>query len=479
MRNKTQRQVNRFWLFLPIIILSTLLLSIHCHKEIKVEKKQVILISIDTLRGDHLSSYGYYRDTSPNLSRLIEESVYYINAYPNGCWTIPSHMSLLTGTLPSRHGINRDAKTFKSKTYPGLNDSIKSIAEILKSHRVNTIKFAKLADGIGFSKGFNKDNRIDPFSHDKRFNQLLKEIEKHKEQDFFVFIHTWMVHAPYTQSYFLEEGKISREKREYIDNFREAAKRVKGPFEDFKDFLKENNLFNPGDCVALYDSSIRYVDRYIGKFVDKTRQLGIYDNLLLIVFSDHGEHFSEHDPTRYYGNHGSDFYEEFIKVPLVIKYPYAAGTGKIEDPVSLMDVFPTILDFYKIEIPAYVQGASLLRPSHPKNRKYIISESISIRNIERKMIRVGDLKYIITMKKPSGHERVNWDKITKRRLFDLKNDPMEQKDLYGDLKFRALCIKLEKILKKEIADSAGARFKAWTTKVDKDTIKQLEALGYL
>jgi arylsulfatase A-like enzyme len=462
-----------------MIILSTLFLLIHCQKKIEIEKKQIILISIDTLRGDHLSSYGYVRDTSPHLSKLIKESVYYTNAYPNGCWTIPSHMSLLTGTLPSRHGINKDAKSFKSETYPRLSDSIKSIAEVLTSHHVNTIKFANLAGGIGFSKGFNKDNRTDPFNNNKNFDKLLKEVEKNKEEDFFIFIHTWKVHAPYTHSYFLEEGKVCKEKRDYINDFRKAAKKVKDPFEDFKDFLKENNLFNPSDCVALYDSGIRYVDQYIGKLIDKTKQLRIYDNLLFIIVSDHGEHFNEHYAGRFYGNHGSDFYEEFVKVPLIIKYPYSTESKIINHPVSLIDVFPTILDFYRIEIPAFVQGDSLLKPASKRNRKYLISEAVSIEKIERKMIMLGDLKYIITMGNPSKVERVNWNSISQRRLFDLKNDPLEQINLCKDLKFRGISTKLEKRLKKAIENSSKSHFKRKETTIDEKTLEQLEALGYL
>ena len=135
------------------------LLFINCHKEKIIDKKQIILISIDTLRGDHLSSYGYFRNTSPHLSQLIKDSVYYPDAYPNGCWTMPSHMSLLTGTLPSRHGINKDWKTIHNKKYPRLNESLKTIAEILMPLDIKTIKFAQLPNELGFKRGFEINMR--------------------------------------------------------------------------------------------------------------------------------------------------------------------------------------------------------------------------------------------------------------------------------------------------------------------------------
>lgn len=113
-KNKAIYQVKGFVLFLLIFISFNSLSLINCKKSVN-EKKQIILISVDTLRGDHLSSYGYCRNTSPNLSKLIEDSIYFTNAYPNGCWTMPSHISLLTGTLPSRHVINEDWKSIQKK----------------------------------------------------------------------------------------------------------------------------------------------------------------------------------------------------------------------------------------------------------------------------------------------------------------------------------------------------------------------------
>ncbi|MFC1853559.1 sulfatase-like hydrolase/transferase, partial [candidate division CSSED10-310 bacterium] len=100
------------------------------------DKIQIILISIDTLRGDHLGTYGYPRDTSPWMNKLARDSVLYTKAYPNGCWTMPSHVSLFTGTLPSRHFINKDWNGMKNRKYPELNKSLKNIAELLKSHHI-------------------------------------------------------------------------------------------------------------------------------------------------------------------------------------------------------------------------------------------------------------------------------------------------------------------------------------------------------
>jgi arylsulfatase A-like enzyme len=473
----------RLWVFLALVILSASLLYIHCHKKDAARKipgkKQIVLISVDALRADHLGFYGYARDTSPNLSGLVKDSVLYKNAYTNGCWTMPGHMSLLTGTLPSRHGINKDWTSIHNKKYPVLNENINSIAEILKSKQINTIKFAKLPDELGFCRGFDNNTRADPFFKKEKWNKLLKELEDNKEKDFFLFIHTWMVHAPYSNSYYLKHKNIDKEKQKYIDNFRKIKGNSKNLSGDFGAFLRKNRIFKRKHCVALYDSGIRYVDRYIGDIINKTKQLGIYHNLMFIVVSDHGEHFGEHYPKKFYNFHGRNYYEEFIKVPLIIKYPGAVKGKIIDHPVSLIDVLPTILDYYQIKIPAFVQGNSLLEYHQKRNQKYIVSEAVAIAGIERKMIRVGDLKYIITMKDPRKAERVNWDSIAKRELYDLKADPLERNNLYDDLKFRQICIDFEKMLFKIIKDSASKNLRVKETKIKKETLKQLEALGYL
>ncbi len=480
MQTKTKRKLAVLALA-AVTILAASLVSVNCAGKKRKDKTQIILISIDALRGDHLGSYGYSRDTSPNLSRLIDDSVYYTNACANGCWTMPSHMSLLTGTLPSRHGINVDWQSVRSRKYPALNESTKNIAEILKSHNKNirTVKFAKLPGALGFGKGYDRDEPVDPFLHQEKFDMLLEELKNNKEKNFFFFIHTWMVHAPYSNTYFLEEGKIDKEKRDYIDNFRTAGIKEKKLAGDFRDFLKENHLFNTADCVTLYDSGIRYADEYVGKIIKKTKQLGIYDDLMLIVVSDHGEHFSEHFPKQFYNHHGRDFYEEFIKVPVIIKYPHTFKRETIDSPGSLLDIFPTLLDFYDIPPPAFLQGESLLRPPGERNKSYIVSEAVSVAKLEKKMIRVGDLKYIVTMKDPSKPGRTNWDSITGRKLFDLKEDPGEKNNLYKDLKYRQICINLEKTLKRIIKNSARTNVTTKHTEISEETIKQLEALGYL
>jgi arylsulfatase A-like enzyme len=207
--------------------------------------------------------------------------------------------------------------------------------------------------------------------------------------------------------------------------------------------------------------------------------MGIYDNVMIVIVSDHGEHFAEHYPNLFYNYHGKDFYEEFIKIPLIIKYPSGiVKPGKIDYPVSLVDVVPTILDFFKIPVPGFVQGESLWTPWE-KRKKNLVSEATSDRATEKKMIRVGDMKYIVTMKEPFSNDRANWDGVTERRLYDLKNDPGEKNNLYNSLKYKGICVSFEKMLRETIKKSAAANLTTKETPIDQETLNQMKGLGYL
>jgi len=444
------------------------------------EKKQIILFSFDDFRGDHLNAYGYSRDTSPCLSALAKDAAYYKNAYPNGNWTIPSHISLLTGMLPSRHGVNQGSSAYQDKKGAGLSDSIQTLAEVFHAMKVKTLKASYLPAALGFNRGFDLVMSADPFGDEKRFGRLLKMIGDHKNGDFFLFIHTGMAHAPYTYSRFLGRDRLSAEKRKKIDGFRDMH-RGKSNIDlvsAFNAYLKEADLFNADDCQALYDGGIRYVDGYIGRLVESLKALGIYDRAMFVMVSDHGEHFGEHYPAEFCNHHGQDFYEEFLKIPLIFKYPHTAAREVIADPASMIDVMPTILDYYGIAFPPYIQGESLWRKKR-RDRVIVAEATILGKGVERKMILSGGFKYIITMQDTDPRFRINWKKVSERRLFHLPSDPREKTDLSKNPKYIQTGNRLEKMLKEIIRQSAAANFKRKEGVMDKKTLELLKTLGYL
>lgn len=324
--------------------------------------KQIILISIDTLRSDHTTPYGYHRNTSPCLDELSKRATLYEKAYVNGCWTMPSHMTMLTGTLPSRHGINMDWNTFShKKEYPRMNDDVSLVSELLKDEGFYTGKVGKLSDELGFGRGFITNHQVDPFMNQKDFDKIVSQIRENKDKNFFMFIHTWMVHAPYANSFYLdpeEKARLGEEKLGYIDFFRQEARGGTG---GFGMFMRKNGLWNCKNSIDLYDGGIRYVDQQVKLLIDACKELGIFDDVMFIVTSDHGEHFGERSSSRCYDSHGWDFFEELIKVPLIIKYPQQTDAARIPYVVSAVDLVPTILDYHQIAVPDYIQGKSFLK----------------------------------------------------------------------------------------------------------------------
>ena len=450
-------------------------------------KIQIVLISLDALRADHLDCYGYSRITSPHISELAKDSILYKRAYPAGCWTMPSHMSILTGTHPSRHGLNSDwgFYTSKKKEYPVLNNSIKTIAELLNQKKVFSIKIANLPDEIGFARGFSSSYSLDPFQTEENFNILLKQLEDNANNNFLFFIHTWMIHAPYSNTHFLKNKDLNQSKELFINNYRNANGK-NGNVDDFVAFLKENQMYNAGDCLDLYDGGIFYVDHYIGRIIEKCKKLNIYNNTLIILVSDHGEHFDDHFPNNFFGIHGWEFYEEFVKSVFIIKYPEKAKmkypkksiSGTIDWPVSLVDVLPTIMEYYKIPVPSYVQGLSLLKMNEKRSNQFIFSEATCKPGEEKKMILNNHMKYIVTMTNPTGPMRSNWKSIVDRKLFNLLADPFEKNNLATDPQYKPVLDEYERKLILHIYQSAKTDITK-KTKLDKQTIDLLKTLGYI
>jgi arylsulfatase A-like enzyme len=389
-------------------------------------------------------------------------------------------MSILTGTLPSRHGVNMDWSTFEYRfnEYPALKNSVKTIAEVLREVQFYSAKIAKLPDEIGFSRGFSMSLSVDPFQNEAQFQILINQLENNKNKDFFFFIHTWMVHAPYANTYYLAEGKLTDTEKSFVDDYRKNIFADQNDSERFVEFLRQKNIYTREDCVDLYDGSIHMVDQYIGRLLDYCRQSGLYENMMIIITSDHGEHFGEHSPV-FYGCHGSEFFEEYVRTPLIIKYPHERKRQSIKDPVSLIDIFPIVLDYYKIDIPSFVQGRS---PSPTKNliqEPVIISEATSNNKIEKKMIFYKGIKYILSMSEPFGPARTNWNSITERKLFNLVQDPNERRDLYGDPQYKTIGQEYENMLIQTIKASSENSPLSKKTNLSKETIQLLKSLGYI
>ncbi len=320
-------------------------------------RPNIILVTLDTVRADHLSLYGYARKTTPHLDTWAKRGVVFENAITTTSWTLPSHASIFTGLLPHQHGAD---------WYMPLNTRRWTLAEVLASWGYETAGFTSNfvygEAGWGLAEGFHEyeDNRdfllhnlgtlrvgmriIDPLyrrwvlpdSFERRSAQdmnqdILRWVEHRSRRPYFLFINYFDAHDPYLSSpadarHFgaLPPGVI-----------REARYGFEG----------RGTLHLPEAdrqaLVAGYDNSLATLDRGLAELLDMLSRLPDWENTVLVITSDHGEGLGEHGG--YY--HGLDLYNESVRVPLIILGRGVPHGLRIPSAVSTLDVFPTVLRF--------------------------------------------------------------------------------------------------------------------------------------
>jgi arylsulfatase A-like enzyme len=435
----------------------------------------VILISVDTLRADHLGCYGYDRATSSHIDTLASDGVTFLNAYASSPWTLPSHISLMT----SLHGVNHQV-AYEDES---LDPSIPTLADIL---RMNQYYCAALTGGgfvsaqYGFSKGFNSYSdeggilRQDSAEH--LFHSALRWLEREKDKGFFLFLHTFQPHSPYAcptpyRSAFLGENARWR----HIDLISYLGG-MPGIYRE----LPENDRRN---IIDLYDGEIRYTDEtLIGPLIAALKDMGLYDRTLIVFTSDHGEEFFDHHGW----GHGHSLYDESLKVPLIIKFPDSRFQGrKIADMVPLVDIFPTILEEAGIEYADLdIDGQSLfplITGEEKGDRGFLadlaanvlasrIPQRISMSQGKEKLIlnremSPEDLGFFITP--PPVLDPVEF--------YDLAQDPDERRNIVEERAASANRIirRIDEVYK------AARKRKTGKLTMGEELRKQLKALGYI
>jgi len=330
------------------------------------DRPNLILVSLDTLRADHLSAYGDDRDTSPSFDRFAKQSTLFANALSQAPKTAPSHMTLMTGLYPEAHRVeNRFAGT---EEWSGrLSPDLPTLAEILKASGYRTL--ARTGGGnvqgdLGFDRGF--DSYESPLlDAEQLLRSALADVEAlaGRPEPFFVFFHTYALHSPYLPPPAYRDRYADPAYRGAISSDPEA---LTGGSRDYTDlhrqFWKRVERASPADrhrLVDLYDASIRYVDDQLGRFLDGVERTGAAGRTIVVILSDHGEEFGEHG-----GFEHDVLWQELLHVPLLIHVPKELRPGwthrRIPESVGLVDVLPTLLDLLSIPIPDHVQGRSLV-----------------------------------------------------------------------------------------------------------------------
>ncbi len=331
-------------------------------------RPNIVFISIDTLRADHLSAYGYARRTSPNLDQLAADGALFEYAISSTSWTLPSHAAMLTGLVDSVHGA--------TDTDRPLGESRTTLAERLKPLGYTTAGFFAgpyLHPIFGFAQGF--DTYVDCTSyadfntqrasqtgtiegpevwqrsqHDvtnpRLYGEVRKWLDARPARPFFVFVHMWDVHfdfvppPPYDRMFDPDyAGPISG--RNFFFN---PSVNPKMPRRDLE------------HLIALYDGEIAWTDEHVGKLIDDLRRLGVYDDTLFVVTADHGTAFFEHGQRA----HRNGLWDELVHVPLIMRWPGPIAAGlRVRAQVRTIDILPTVLALLDQPHPPEVMGQSL------------------------------------------------------------------------------------------------------------------------
>ena len=409
----------------------------------------VILISYDTLRPDHLGLYGYSRDTSPELDLLGKSAVVFASAVAQSASTYPSHMSL-----------------FQSRHASRVNAEFPMLAQVLRDAGYSTAGFTgggNVSSSFGFSRGFDSYEEV---ARREGLQQLMPRVEswlrEHQDNPFFVFLHTYDVHHPYDppepyQSMFLSEydGPVTGRSTAVILN---KIRRL-GTFADFEGEVE----LSPQDrekVKALYDGGIRYADGYLARIRTLLTESNLWDKTIVVFLSDHGEEFWEHDGVL----HSFTVFQEVIRVPLVIKLPNQRFGGlRVEQQVRLLDVAPTILELLGIAVPETMLGESLTPliggGGVPLTAVSEMEEYKSLIKPPRKLIVDASTRHL--------------------SLYDLSQDPSETTDISeansGEARqlYRDLAAELES---SDFGDVSGI---ATEPPSDEKLVDQLRALGYV
>ena len=362
----------------------------------------VILISIDTLRADRLGAYGYARDTSPALDSLASEGIVFEHVVAESPWTLPSHVTMLSGVHPDHHGVNLP------DLRPGRD--LPNLPEMLSERGYLTLGFTDggyVGGRYGFDRGFTVfDDTPDGFQ--SALDEAIPIIEGAGDRPFFLFLHTYDVHCPYDPA------------PEYERRF---ATDVARPFDTSGKCGNPHYnqmVFKSGQLehvMNAYDAEIRELDDRLGAFFSFLDSRGLRDDTVIIVTSDHGEEFMEHGQV----GHERSLYREVLMIPLIVIGPGIAP-GRSSAPAALVDIVPTVLSLIGEDVPPTADGRSLLTTSGDDDHVAI--------DAERRVL-TSSLEWKLPLRSAmdAHRHRIRNGRTGEEELYDVEKDPLETRNL--------------------------------------------------
>jgi len=439
----------------------------------------VILISVDTLRADHMGVYGYSKDTTPNIDRWAKEATVFTNAYTIVPLTFHSFYTLMTG---KKDAFEKNSMGVSYINVDNQKTNIATLAKILKTNNFYTVAFVSnpvvgelnefFADGFDFFKFFDITNSSDYFSREifkheyenaKSITYSAKKWLTNKpKNNFYLWLHYNVTHGPYNPQlkYLCLIDKNCKDPK-YI-RLIEQSSNLSGcnnlP-KDKEDLIKLQNL---------YDAEILSTDEQIGEILSTLKKNNLFNNTIVIFYGDHGEGFDHN-----ISNHGYSLYNSEIHIPLIIYYPHAYHKKNVTQIIDNSDILPTLLSLLKINYAQYVLKGEDLSTTLKSNKqagnpltKYIYSRTPINYSASYSIIN-GSFKYIYT----TPENRCNQDQPNEE-LYNLKLDPNEKNNIINSNNL------IKQKLKKILTEKIGEKTEDNSNLDDKKNVEKLKSLGY-
>ncbi len=417
----------------------------------------LFFIVIDTLRADALGCYGNRRPTSPSLDAFARGSLLYENAWSPSSWTLPSTVSLLTGLHPDVHGAKDAASTF-------LLDSHETIAEKLAARGVTTGGFVAnllLSPAGNFDQGFETWQVLPHANARKLVPHVLEWLDDHEDDRLFAYVHFFDPHGSYDAPVPLAEtfatpgndfsDRTFKEILDYLGDEPERQVLAQPDSPNVKALVER--------CHDLYETEVRYFDRWFAAFIDGLRARGRLDDAVIVVTADHGEEFLEHGAIF----HGDHVYAETVHVPFLVRAP-GLTPGRVAEPFGTVETTPLLLDLLDADGPALDALARSRFPESIVMATDLATERGVDHLVSRAAILRGRYKLDVT------------PELSREELYDLAVDPGERHDLSEEQpRIRAVLSQLLRERREEYARSALREKVPVVPEIE----AQMRALGYI
>lgn len=476
--------------------------------ETQTKPQLIILISIDTLRADHMSLYGYDRLTSPNLDLFAREGTVFADASSVAPWTLPAHASMLTGLYPLRHGLIEPARKLPQEipTLAGLlaeggwhTAAVVNSAWLLKKNHEITRDF----DEFFFIQESFAQVLPTKFVADK----AIRWIEEAKNSKLFIFMHYYDIHSDYTsmpqyENLFVSDYEGQVDGTTWQLNLASMPdSHIKSCHEDFDedrcgfgggedlhvvDSSVNKIALNEADIQhmkELYDAGIRQLDAEIGRFLRFLEEDGRLDHAMVVITSDHGEEFSEHG--RFY--HFLTTYQEVLRVPVIFRGLGIAAGKDISAPISTVDLAPTILGWAGISPPSEMEGAdlgALLASKSNPEATQTLEARLAHRfqygeasgGLQWEKVAPGEFPVFHSVRQ-GAYKLIHQSGAESPRLYDLNSDPGEQIDISSQEVSITKTLQAE--LQKRLTEFDEVKQLENQIEIDPEEADHLRALGYI